>query len=540
MSKFLFVFLFLFLGGTLFSQNPSLDVEHYRFMLSLSDSTDQIQGEAQITFTSKVKTDQVYFDLVSPKEKETKGMMVLSVTQKGKNLSFTQKSDRVYLYFQKELPADQKETVVIKYQGIPADGLIIDQNKFGKRTFFTDNWPERARHWLPTNDHPSDKASVEFIVEAPAHYQVVGNGLRQSEISLPEGRRQTHWSMQQKIPTKVMAIGVADFAVKRDTLIEQIPIETWVFTDNQTQGFAQYAIGRPILPFLTRYIAAFPFRKLANVQSKTRFGGMENASNIFYFENSVKVDPPVSTSERIKLEALMAHEMAHQWFGNMVSESDWEHLWLSEGFATYMTDLYLEHSHGTDFIKERLQTERKQALDFSRDVQRPVVDTLGKENLMGLLNPNSYQKGAWVLHMLRQRLGDAVFKQCIQAFYQRYKGENATTADFEQLCQEVSGADLRTFFRQWLHLAQHPVLAVSWHYDSTRKQVELQIEQKQQEAFEFPLEIAFSDGQMNTTKQLEIREQQEGFTIPLPYRPQSVQLDPQVKVFFEVSALQEK
>ena len=234
-------------------------------------------------------------------------------------------------------------------KAIPADGLIISKNKYGDRTFFSDNWPDRAHNWLPCNDHPFDKASVEFIVTAPEHYQVVSNGLQIEETSLPDHLKLTHWKEDVPLPTKVMVIGAANFAVNYVGNVDCIPIYSWVYAEDRDNGFQHYAVAKDILPWYIKNIGPYAYKKLANVQSKTIFGGMENASAIFYFENSVNDDT---------LDALFAHEIAHQWFGNSACEADWPHLWLSEGFATYMAHLYLESKYGVDSFNKRMVIDR--------------------------------------------------------------------------------------------------------------------------------------------------------------------------------------
>lgn len=536
LSKYFSSFiLILFLFYTGFSQNHSVDVQHYKFNLTLSDSTDQIIGKTDISFVLLDKTPQISFDLIG--QNTDKGMQVTKVESHHKELGFEQKEDKVFIDFDKPVTEGERQEISIYYQGIPADGLIIDKNKFGERTFFTDNWPERARHWIPTNDHPSDKASVEFIVTAPDHYQVVGNGVKVESTDLLNGNRLTHWKMDRQVPTKVMAIGVADFAVRQDTIINAIPIENWVFTENKDQGLAQYKYTEYILPFFENYIADFPYKKLANVQSKTRFGGMENASNIFYYESSVKTDTPVSKEDRIKLEALMAHETAHQWFGNSLSETDWEHLWLSEGFSTYMTDLYLEDRYGKAFMQKRMGEERRQVIEFYKKSQHPVVDTLVKHDLMSLLNPNSYQKGAWVLHMLRQKMGDENFQKVIRKFYDTYKSKNASTKDFQKIVEAETGEYLDTFFQQWLYRPGHPQLAITWHYDKKNKNVELTVEQLQDKKFKFPLEIEFSNHKSNTTKSIEVDTEHKTYAIPVEFIPDRIKLDPLVKLLFEAKTV---
>src|SRR6266700_2106852 len=174
-----------------------------------------------------------------------------------------------------------------------------------------------------------------------------------------------------------MVIGAAGFAVQYSGTINGTPVYSWVYPENKEKGFYDYAQAVDILPFYIKHVGPYAYEKLANVQSKTIFGGMENAGAIFYSENTV-------TGTRVS-ESLLAHEIAHQWFGDMATETDWSHLWLSEGFATYMTILY-----------------------FEKKYEKPVVDS-SVTNYMELLNANSYQKGGWILHMLRMEAGDSAF-----------------------------------------------------------------------------------------------------------------------------------
>ncbi|MFD2144179.1 M1 family aminopeptidase [Mucilaginibacter antarcticus] len=266
--------------------------------------------------------------------------------------------------------------------------------------FFGDNWPNRAHNWLPCVDEPADKASVSFTVTAPDHYQVVANGVKGIETALPGQLKITRWSETAQLPTKVMVIGVAEFAIDHPKDVDDIPVYTYVFPENAAAGFRSYAVAGEILPFYIKNIGPYDYKKLANIQSKTIFGGMENAGAIFYSENSV-------TEKGI--ESLMAHEIAHQWFGDAVSEKSFHHLWLSEGFATYLTNYYLESKYGVDSLKALLAEQRAKIFKFERTGLKPVIDTTVTGDYMLLLNPNSYEKGAWVLHMLRRKIGDGAF-----------------------------------------------------------------------------------------------------------------------------------
>lgn len=443
----LFLLLFL-LPAVIYAQD--VDVIHYRFALDLNDNNDTISGKAEIRLVNKT-AGAIELDLVQP-DNDGKGMNVEKV-EKGNDTEsypFSQQNNKIVLPVIKGTPGD---TLLFRlfYKGIPKDGLIISKNKFGERTFFADNWPNRAHHWIPCVDLPGDKASFEFMVTAPAQYNVISNGLKAEEKLLANGKKYTHWKETLALPTKVMVIGVARFAVKTFAdSPKDVPISAWVYPKDSAKGFYDYALAPQIVRSFSNYVAPFPFQKLANVQSTTIFGGMENASCIFYAENSV-------TGNRSS-EALLAHEIAHQWFGDMASEKSFAHLWLSEGFATYLTHLYFEQTYGKEALKKRLQEDRVEVIQFSKTTVSPVVDST--KNLMSLLNANSYQKGGWVLHMLRQEVGDTTFQKIIRAYYNQYKGSNAETRDFQTIAEEISGKELKWFFDQWLYRTGVPKLAV--------------------------------------------------------------------------------
>lgn len=250
---------------------------------------------------------------------------------------------------------------------------------------------------------------------------------------------------------------------------------------------------------------------------------MENASCIFYYENSVNAKD---------LESLMAHEIAHQWFGDNVTEQDWPHLWLSEGFATYMTDLYLESKYGEDSLKSILKNQREEVINFSKNNKMPVVDTTESKHLMRLLNANSYQKGAWVLNMLRRKIGDDLFWKGIRAYYKKYYGSNANTTELEKIFEQVSHQNLQTFFKQWLYTPGQPILNIDWKYDQSKKSVTINIKQAQDNLFEFPLEVGFVNGNKTVIKTFDIKDKTTKKVVLLKEEPEKIIVDPNVHLLF--------
>ena len=408
--------------------------------------------------------------------------------------------------------------------------MIIGKNKFGDRGFFGDNWPDRGHHWLPVVDHPSDKAAVDFIMIAPQHYSVVANGIKIEESPLDFKRKLTHWHEEVPIPVKVMVTGVARFAVQYVGKVNDISIESWVYPQNRLEGFYDYAVAVKVLDYFNNHIGPYPYKKLANVQSKTRWGGLENANTIFYFENSV-----TGKAER---ESLIAHEEAHQWFGNSATENDWHHVWLSEGFATYFTHLYLENTYGHDRLVSEQNTDREQVLKYYLKNAAPVIDTtivdIGK-----VLSINTYQKGGWVLHMLRHEVGDINFWKGIRQYYATYRNSNALTADLQRIMEEVSGRDLSVFFKQWLYQAGHPKISTTWHYESKDKSIVFEVTQSQRELFQFPLEIGLigKDGGKEL-RTIQVSAKSQKIVIPSASIPVNVVLDPETWLLFEGSIVQ--
>ena len=477
-----------------YPRNSDVDVLHYQFSLAINDSTDRIEGNTLIRVKFLKKASGISFDFTRT-DTSGKGMVVTGVSLNGKDINWKHEKEKLTILLDK--PAGQNDTLEfgIRYNGIPADGLIISRNKFGKRTFFADHWPDRAHNYLPCIDHPYDKATVDFIITAPDRYSVVANGALIEESEMPGDTKLTHWSETVPVATKVMTFGAARFAVRLAGSVKNIPVWSWVFPENRDAGFTDYSVAVKPLEYYSKIIGDYPYEKLADVQSKTRYGGMENAGTIFYSEYSV--------TGHGRAEGVIAHEIAHQWFGNCVTEADWDHIWLSEGFATYLTSLYFESVQGRARLESDMKSARVKVLKYYDEYPRPVIDT-ATTNLMDLLNVNSYQKGAWVLHMLRHELGDESFFKGLKLYYSRFRNSNALTKDFRIAMEEVSGRNLDKFFMQWLYTAGQPELAIGHKAGKKKGEIEIDIEQKQDHLFEFNLELMIRDATGQKLKNIPI------------------------------------
>ena len=518
-----------------YTRQPGIDVQQYIFRVELKDGTRAISGQADIDLV--FKTDgvaELLLDLIGASADGKTGMTVSAVTSGAQTLAFTHEHNRVRIQLGPAAKAGDRRRVTVQYSGVPADGLLIGPNKHGEPVFFGDNFPDRARYWLPTIDHPYDKSACEFVITAPEAYQVVAPGALVETTSLAEKRRLTRYREAVPITTYCMVIGVGRFAVETIGYVHGAPIQSWVYPSERDPGFADFRIALKPMELFSWRIGPYAYEKLANVQSKTRYGGMENASTIFYREGVV--------TGKGTNEGLFAHEIAHQWFGDSVTESDWDHTWLSEGFATYLTHVYNEYTFGRDTMVRGLRRDRESVIRYYDRNPKSAIVTPATEKLDNILSTNSYQKGGWFLHMLRRLVGDEVFWKGISTFYMRHRNGNALTEDFQRVIEEVSGKPLRAFFRQWVYTPGQPVIKGSWTYAAGVLTVELHQAQATDTVYTTALDIGIvtDRGAAPKVEVVQLVQRDQTFTISLDKEPLDVVLDPNTWLLMQASEFARK
>jgi aminopeptidase N len=326
---------------------------------------------------------------------------------------------------------------------------------------------------------------------------------------------------------------VAKFAVQEVDQFDHKSIQTWVYYQDREKGFYDFAEPtKKVLEFYSDYIGPFSYEKLANIQSNSVSGGMESASAIFYSENSVVGD----RNERWR--NVVIHEIAHQWFGNSVTEYDWDDVWLSEGFATYFTLLFIEHEYGRDAFMEGLAASKKRVADFheKNPDYRIIHDNLS--DMEKVVSSQTYQKGSWTLHMLRGLMGTDNFWKGIQAYYAKYQNLSASTVDFQREMEEASGLDLSQFLEQWLYKPGALVYGGNWKYNAKDQEIKITLNQVQDDGslFKMPLEVALQfKGGKTQIELLTVNEKNNEFTLKVDSEPEDVILDPNNWVLMEAN-----
>lgn len=448
-------------------------VERYTFRIALPDTGKHIGVRAVAQLFAPVVADTVVFDLDD-------AMQVRAVSRAcdgdGPSVPFTRAAGTVRVPMPRPR-TDGAACVAITYDGAPADGLIISTDSAGRWAAFGDNFAARARFWLATLDHPSRKAKVTFIVTAPAGRTVVANGSLASVVTAPGGRVTTTWREDRAIPTYGMVIAAAalsvhDLGKTACGMAEDggcVPQMVWTAPEQARYMPGHFARAGDIVSFYARTVGAYPYEKLGHVQSMTRYGGMENPAAIFYFDRGFRRAGGID-------DGLIAHETAHQWFGDAVTEREWAHVWLSEGFATFFAALWAQHARGDTAYVADLARNRAQVLRAAIVTTHAVIDSV-EPNPDRLLNENSYQKGGLVLAMLRDELGDSAFFGGLRRYYAAHRHANAMTQDLQRAFEDVSGRPLGWFFDQWLRRPGWAELRMSYTWDRATERVTLSVEQ---------------------------------------------------------------
>jgi aminopeptidase N len=442
---------------------------HYDVNLSFDDQLTQLTA-ARTDITVEVlapSIDKVDLDFGQ--------LHIDSLLLSGAAAKFERTSDTLTVLLANPATRGKTFDITVNYHGVPKTGLIFAKDGDGKMSVTGDSWPDRVHYWIPSLDHPSAKATVSFAVSAPQRYEVIANG---KFITRTSAAATSLWKYDERkpIPSYCMMVAVNEGAIITPTyptttnLLFNVPQRD---RDYAPRGFAP---AEPALAFFSQMIAPYPYEKLALLIGATQFGGMENSSAIVFasnlFHQQLKDLNPGRFNRRVSahfgipttIESGVAHEIAHQWFGDSVTESTWADVWLSEGFATYFAGLFIEHSDGEAAFLEYMQDAADRDFQFEKQTSIPIHDTKTK-TLMGLLNPNSYDKGAWVLHMLRRQLGDETFFKGLRNYYKAHESANASTEDLRETFEKASGRELKEFFARWVYGSGHPI------YRLTRGQV---------------------------------------------------------------------
>ncbi|HLY32637.1 MAG TPA: M1 family aminopeptidase, partial [Ktedonobacterales bacterium] len=353
-----------------------------------------------------------------------------------------------------------------------------------------------------------------------------------------------HWQQDIAFPAYLITLVVGEFSELRATAksgAREIPLTYYVRQGREEDGWAMMGKTPGMIAYYTeKFGVEYPYVKYAQTVAETFLGAMENVSATTH---SYRLLADKRARLDWRAEPVVAHELVHQWFGDLLTVRDWSHTWLKESFATYFEADWMRHEYGEDDFREELRGNLEAYLDADKQGRRPIVYNVYRKNAEELFDCHNYQKGSLVLHMLRNILGEAAFWRGIQRYAQRNQGREVITADFERALEEATGRSLARFFEQWLYKAGHPEFKVSYAWDDERHMAKLTVRQTQQVTeqtplFVTPVDIAFfvpndehaspdaPDAPMEPVVfRVTIDQEEQTYYFPLARRPLGVRFD---------------
>jgi aminopeptidase N len=505
-------------------RTSDFDVEHYFIDLSLDPRARSIDARCTVRLHSIV-------DAMETVELDLAGFDVTAVRDGAmRELAYERAGGRLSITLAEAVAKNDFVELTVDYRGVPAKGLWFVGNRDGAATqVFTQGECEDAHWWFPCWDFPSDRATSEVRVTMPSHWTSVAAG--ELIDSVTEGVLRTdHWRMPTPHPAYLTTLVAGDFEVLEGEW-DGVPLLFLADEADRPWMEAAFQETDEILAFLSEVTGKrYPYSKYSQAcVDNFPFGGMENISATTLTRHTL-------TDERGRRDGdstgLVVHEAAHQWFGDLMTCRDWSHIWLNEGFATYMTLLYFERTRGVDEFRSRLHTAQQGYLNGDRGTnRRPMVYSVYRAPMDLFFGGHTYQGGAVRLHMLRQMLGDDVFFAGIRRYVGDNAGRSVITADLRRSLEEASGVDLGTFFRQWFHSPGYPEFDVRWEWDARNRQVALRVEQTQEFAngtpriFEVSVDVEVRQGTGSRTHRLKIDRRRHRFVLPCDEKPIWVRFD---------------
>jgi aminopeptidase N len=467
-------------------------------------------------------------------------MNILSVESSEKIQAWQVTTDRLIITFAGPLPAGHKSRVSIRYNAQPEKGLYFRTPDMGYKPgdehLFTQGEALDNRYWYPCPDAPNEKFTTEITCHVPVGMTVLSNGRLVSQEKDAAGLTAFHWS-QEKPHANYLVSLVAGYFKSVEDKHKDIPLALYVPPSDIQEAPNSFRETRDIMDFYEHEIGVpYPWAKYYQVIVQDFMeGGMENTSLTTLTESTLFTP---ATENLRNSQGLVAHEMAHQWFGDLVTCKDWSHIWLNEGFATYYASLYDGHKNGPDSMLYGFYNTARELFSVSNDTGFIVNRTFTHaDDVFGHL---AYQKGSWVLRMLRAQLGEDLYRRCIKTYLQRHQYGNVVTEDLSDVIEEISGRSYDQFFDQWVYHAHYPELAATYSWDEKTRLAKISLQQKQSLSedvllFNFPLTVAFNCPSGRVEKTITVKEQSEDFYFSLPEAPVTVRLDPRVEVLAKIS-----
>ncbi|MDP7035542.1 MAG: M1 family aminopeptidase [Planctomycetota bacterium] len=502
-------------------------MKHLHLELNVDFQRQKVQAQARLKLHLLKEVDRITLDAVELDIRSVR----LGVEER--ELTFHTDGESLVILLGTLHQAGAEIDLVVDYSiHRPKKGMYF-VNPTGKeegvpRQVWTQSEPDETRHWIPCVDHPEDKLTVELKATVPRDLEVLSNGKMISRVENDKTHTRTvHF--RQSVPHSVYltTFVAGDYVVIKE-LAGEVPLQYFVSRDEVPHADRTFGkTGAMMLWFQKETGVPYPYEKYAQITVRRfMWGGMEHTGATTLTSSTIHDE----RSHWVRnSDGLVAHELAHQWFGNLVTCRSWGHLWLNEGFATYYTQLWMREDLGQEGFRIARRSGRKSYLREASRKVRPIVSD-GYGSPYELFDSHSYSKGAAVLHMLRSHLGEDVFRRGVKHYLKTHRARSVTTRQLRLSMEEVSGQDLGPFFDQWIHKPGHPILKIEWKFLSESNEVRLVVEQIQDKkgvpsAFRFPVGVKIVLPEKVVRKKLEITKRKQVFLLECEHSPLFVNFD---------------
>jgi aminopeptidase N len=505
-----------------------VDIKHIKLQVALDFNTRRIIGTATHTLAA-------ILDALTQLEFDAAEMDISAVRVDGEAHSFEHSNDKLRIGLERAPHAGDEVEVAIDYSAKPRRGLYFIGPDAGypdkPLQAWTQGEDEDSRYWFPCYDYPNDRVTSEIIATVPETFTAVSNGeLLSNRHNRAEQTRTFHWRHDVPHSSYLISLAAGEFVELRDNA-GATPVTYYVRAGREDDARRAFGNTPRMIQFFERAIGVpYPYAKYAQVAvADFIFGGMENTSATTQTADTLH---DARAHLDFSSDPLVAHELAHQWWGDLLTCRDWSHAWLNEGFATYFEALWCEEDKGADEFAWNLRQDRMAIIDEdSRSYRRPIVTNKYRVPIE-LFDRHLYEKGSVVLHMLRRTVGDELFFKSLNLYCTQHRGHNVITQDLQRAFEDATGRNLDFFFDQWVYKEGHPELEISSSYDDKQKLASVTIKQTHKTSettpvFRFPVTIALMDTDGKEIRhQVEIREKDNIFHLPAESAPKAVRVDP--------------
>jgi aminopeptidase N len=509
-----------------------VDIKHIKLQVALDFKEHRISGTATHRLAA-------ILDDVRELEFDAAEIEVASVRAGAQSISFDHSDEKLRVRLERALKAGDEIEVAIDYAARPRRGLYFVGPDAAYPNKPVEAWTqgedEDSRYWFPCYDYPNDRVTSEVIATVPDTFTAVSNGGLVETTANPANRTRTfHWRHEVPHSAYLISLAAGEFVEVRDQA-GSTPVLYYVHPGREDDARRAFGNTPKMIQFFERKIGVpYPYAKYSQVAvSDFIFGGMENTSATTQTADTLH---DARAHLDFTSDPLVAHELAHQWWGDLLTCRDWSHAWLNEGFATYFEALWCEEDKGADEFAWNVRQDREGYLDEdSRHYRRAIVTNKYRAPIE-LFDRHLYEKGSLVLHMLRRTVGDELFFKSLNLYCTRHRGHNVITQDLQRAFEDTTGRNLDFFFDQWVYKEGHPELEISSSYDDKRKIASVTVKQTHKTSdtvavFRFPVTIALMDKDGKEVRhRIEIKERDNIFHFPAESAPKAVRFDPEFDV----------